>query len=114
MSTKSKVKQRDKYQCQICGDCHEKRYNAGVIVKVQSHHIIPKSESGSNTPDNQITVCDFCHDVLHPQRWHYQFGDKGTFENMESIREDFDKYLKLDHDEQKRIKRELWGQFGIM
>lgn len=114
MSTKSRIKRRDKYQCQICGDFQGRCYDVGVIVKVQSHHITPKSKGGENTIGNQITLCDFCHDILHPQKWYSQFGDKGTFENMEPIREDFDKYLKLDHKEREKIKRDLWKQFGIL
>jgi len=106
MSTKSKVKQRDNYRCQICGDYHGKRYNTGVTVEVHAHHIIPKSEGGTNTPDNLTTLCDFCHDVVHPQKWMYQFGKKGTPKNMNWIRNTFDKYIKhLLPIKQKKIQR---------
>ena len=94
MSTKTKIKQREKYRCQMCGDYQGKIYDSGVIVVVQAHHIIPKSEGGTNLPDNLITLCDFCHDVVTSEKWKYQFGDKGTTENMECIKQNFDWYLK--------------------
>ena len=113
MSTKSKIKQRERYRCQMCGDYQGKIYDSGVIVVVQAHHIIPKSEGGTNMPGNLITLCDFCHDVVTSEKWNSQFGDMGTPENMEWIKQNFEKYLKLDYNKREKIKKDLWEQFGI-
>ena len=113
MSTKSKIKQREGHRCQICSDYQGKKYDSGVIVVVQAHHIIPKSKGGTNMPDNLITLCDFCHDVVTPNKWKYQFGGKGIPENMERFKQSFDRYLELDYVKREKIKKDLWKQFGI-
>ena len=113
MSTKKKVKQRDNYRCQICGDPHGKKYDSRVIVKIQAHHIIPKFLGGKTIPQNEITLCDLCHAVFHKQRWKEYFGDKGKPENMERIKRNYEQYLKLPYEERERIKAEIWRQFGI-
>jgi len=58
-----KVYERDNYTCQRCG------YNSRRSKKsipIQAHHIIPKSNGGSDTMDNLITLCRCCHGVQHP------------------------------------------------
>lgn len=113
MRTKNRRKQIDNYQCQICGDLKGKRYDTLVIVEIQAHHIIPKSEGGKDEFENLITLCDLCHAVVNPQRWKEYFGYKGTTQNMEWIRKEFDEYLKSDIEERERRKRFLWNQFAI-
>ena len=53
---KAYVLHRDKYQCQKC-----KARN----TKLHIHHIVFKSNNGSNTPNNLIVLCKSCHDKLH-------------------------------------------------
>jgi len=113
MSTKKKVKQRDSYQCQICGDRNGKIYDSGVIVKAQAHHIIYKEKGGSNKPDNMVTLCDQCHAVIHKQRWREHFGEKGTSEDLEDIKQNYERFLKLPYEKREKIKREIWKQFRI-
>ena len=94
MRTEIRRKQIDNYQCQICGDWEGKKYNTDVIVKIQAHHIIPRSEDGKTTLGNLITLCDMCHAVFHEQRWREYFGDKGIPENIKWIKEEFEDYIK--------------------
>jgi len=94
MRAEIRRKQIDNYRCQICGDREGKKYDTGVIVEVQAHHIIPRSEGGENTLGNLITLCDMCHAVFHEQRWREYFGDKGVPENMEWIKEEYDDHVK--------------------
>jgi len=107
MSTKKKVKQRDNYQCQICGDFKGKMYFTGICVETEAHHIIPKSKGGLIEPDNFITLCDLCHVVLHSEKWTYQFGDKGAPENMEEIKKEFEDCIRYLNRERKRSKPPL-------
>ncbi len=113
MSTKTKIKQRDKYQCQICGDWQGKEYDNGVRVEVQAHHIIYKSDDGETIPINLITLCDLCHAVLHPEEWRAYWEDKGTEENMGSVKEEFDEYVKLSSEERAKRQKLVWNRFGI-
>lgn len=46
---------RDKYACQICG----KSVKDGVIL--HAHHIIYRSDGGTDRINNLLTVCDKCH-----------------------------------------------------
>ena len=57
-NVKAYVRARDNYQCQNCG--------SGDNLRV--HHIVERSESGSDRPDNLITVCDSCHNLIHQNR----------------------------------------------
>ena len=98
MSTKKFLKKLANYRCQICGDWEGKIYPAfqpGEKVEIQVHHILPRSEGGLTKKENLIVVCDLCHAVFHPQRWKEYFGSKGTPENMEWIKKEFEEYIKL-------------------
>ena len=113
MSTKKKVKQRENSRCQICGDRDGKIYDSGVISEAQVHHIVYKNKGGGNKPDNMVTLCDLCHAVIHEQRWKEYFGNKGTSENMDSIKQNYELYLILPYEKREKIKSELWKQFRI-
>jgi 5-methylcytosine-specific restriction endonuclease McrA len=48
---------RDKYACRHCGLMAKK----GLHV----HHIVPRSQGGSNYVDNLLTLCKECHIEVH-------------------------------------------------
>jgi len=49
---------RDSYICQHCkGKSKDKRLHA--------HHIVYRSNGGSDEPDNLLTLCETCHDKVH-------------------------------------------------
>lgn len=52
---KAFVRARDNYTCQICGE----KSNLRV------HHIQEKSNGGSDRPENLITFCENCHNLIH-------------------------------------------------
>jgi len=56
---RAKVLWRDKYTCQHCPAKEDLR----------AHHIIPRKDGGSNSPQNGITLCNICHDALHHKEW---------------------------------------------
>ena len=51
---------RDNYTCQSCGKSKDK--------VLQTHHIIYRSNGGSNRVDNLITVCTDCHNYKNHQK----------------------------------------------
>ena len=55
-NTKAFVLNRDKYTCQYC------KTKQGTL---EVHHIIFRSNGGSDEPDNLITLCRNCHRELH-------------------------------------------------
>ena len=55
-NVKAYVLDRDQYKCQKC-----KKKN----LKLHVHHIIFKSNGGTNSPENLITLCKDCHSKLH-------------------------------------------------
>jgi len=57
-NTKAKVLNRDNYTCQCCKG--KKKSN-----RLEVHHIIFRSNGGSDEEDNLITLCDTCHTNLH-------------------------------------------------
>ena len=57
-NTKAKVLNRDNYTCQCCKG---KKKDS----KLEVHHIVYRSNNGSNEADNLITLCHTCHKDLH-------------------------------------------------
>jgi 5-methylcytosine-specific restriction endonuclease McrA len=55
-NVKAYVLYRDGYQCQKC------KTQKG---KLHVHHIVFRSNGGTNAPNNLITLCKSCHDKLH-------------------------------------------------
>ena len=53
---RQEVLRRDNHQCQVCG----KEYSGQV------HHILPRSQGGTNELSNLITFCGKCHMVISP------------------------------------------------
>ncbi len=49
------VLQRDSWRCQQCGS----------RTNLQVHHIQLRSQSGSDTDENLITLCASCHSAAH-------------------------------------------------
>ncbi|AEN07183.1 HNH endonuclease [halophilic archaeon DL31] len=59
-----KVKERDNYRCQNCG---QGRGGANDI-EIHAHHIVPLKNGGSNKISNLQTLCEDCHDAVHTDR----------------------------------------------
>ena len=55
-NVKAMVRARDHYTCQCCG-----KKGCGLEV----HHIVYRSNGGSDDPDNLITLCENCHKKVH-------------------------------------------------
>jgi len=64
-NTRAFILNRDRYQCQKC-----KAKN----TKLHVHHIVFRSNDGTDTPSNLITLCSTCHNKLHGGK----FEIKGT------------------------------------
>lgn len=58
------VLHRDNYTCQIC------KKKEGIL---NVHHIIQRKDSGSDNPDNLITLHKDCHDKFHSGEIKYKF-----------------------------------------
>lgn len=54
-SVRKKVYRRDGYRCALCDS----------TKSLQVHHVIPRSEGGSNQLQNLICLCWKCHAVAH-------------------------------------------------
>lgn len=57
-NTKAFILSRDKYICQKCKSCKDG-------LKLNIHHIIFRSNGGTDSPDNLITLCESCHNQIH-------------------------------------------------
>ena len=55
-SRREAVLHRDKYTCQICGKKH---------ARLEVHHIIYRSQGGTDDENNLITLCESCHSAIH-------------------------------------------------
>ena len=58
--TKARVLNRDGYKCKICKGKHKDS-------KLEVHHIIFRSQGGSDEAENLITLCHTCHSALHAE-----------------------------------------------
>lgn len=50
------VLHRDNYTCQVCGKKH---------TRLEVHHIVYRSQGGTDDEDNLITLCKDCHNNIH-------------------------------------------------
>ena len=55
-SRREAVIHRDNYTCQCCGKKH---------VRFEVHHIVFRSQGGTDDEKNLITLCEECHDMIH-------------------------------------------------
>ena len=55
-SRKEAVLNRDNYTCQLCGKKH---------IRLEVHHIIFRSNGGTDDENNLITLCEACHKGIH-------------------------------------------------
>lgn len=83
-NTKAMVLNRDGYTCQCCKGKHKDS-------KLEVHHIIFRSQGGSDESENLITLCHTCHKALHDGKIHPNLKGKvkGTLKyatQMNSIR----------------------------
>lgn len=83
-NTKAMVLNRDGYTCQCCKGKHKDS-------KLEVHHIIYRSQGGSDDESNLITLCHTCHKDLHSGKIIPKFSGKkkGTLKyatQMNSIR----------------------------
>ena len=83
-NTKAMVLNRDNYTCQCCKGKHKDS-------KLEVHHIVFRSQGGSDEESNLITLCHTCHKDLHNGKITPKFSGKkkGTLKyatQMNSIR----------------------------
>lgn len=64
-NTKAMVRARDKYTCAVCKGKHKDG-------RLDVHHIIFRSNGGSDVPENLITLCRTCHEKLHNEEIVYK------------------------------------------
>ncbi|KKN42819.1 hypothetical protein LCGC14_0709510 [marine sediment metagenome] len=62
-NAKAYVLHRDGYRCQrrAKGAVHHR--------KLHVHHVVYKSQGGTDEPGNLLTLCSSCHDALHAGQW---------------------------------------------
>ena len=68
-NTKAMVLNRDNYTCQCCKGKHKDS-------KLEVHHIIYRSQGGSDEESNFITLCHTCHKALHDGKINPNFVGK--------------------------------------
>ena len=68
-NTKAMVLNRDNYTCQCCKGKHKDS-------KLEVHHIIYRSQGGSDEEGNLITLCHTCHKALHDGKINPKFVGK--------------------------------------
>lgn len=59
-AVRRRVLERDNEQCQLCGTSGENR--------LQVHHVTYRSQGGTHTEDNLVTLCWVCHRAVHEGR----------------------------------------------
>jgi len=103
------TKERDGFQCQICGDIEGDPYTI-----LNAHHIVARAEGGSDTLDNLITLCDLCHAVV-TNWWHrFWFGNNTEEERVEmrGARLEYLEFLALDAATRRERQRDIWERWG--
>ena len=66
-ATRKAIYRRDGYRCALCDNTRG----------LQIHHVMHRSQGGSDHPHNLICLCMYCHNVAHGTRFP-QFPDYMT------------------------------------
>ncbi|MBC8276309.1 MAG: HNH endonuclease [Chloroflexi bacterium] len=80
-NVKAYVLHRDNYTCQNCkGKSHERKVSEALTPrkKLCVHHIRFRSEKGTDTPSNLITLCKKCHADVHDGRIEFKSKSSKT------------------------------------
>jgi len=92
-NTKAYVLHRDNHTCQNCKDKSKDK-------RLEVHHIIWRTNGGSDEADNLVTLCKTCHDKVHDNTLSISGGkNKGTLSHatqMNSIRIQLLKHLDCE------------------
>lgn len=48
---------RDDHACVLCGDTRA----------IHLHHVVHRSQGGTNTAENLVCLCPFCHAIVHDE-----------------------------------------------
>jgi len=105
------VFKRDSYICQRCG----KRFNK---YDLSVHHLIPRSEGGSNDLRNLITLCRKCHDIVELTKptfdeiFNYRLG-KGKDMKEKPIKHDIPKDSYVWQPSDKMLEKVLEGKYTL-
>ena len=71
-NVKAYVRYRDGFKCQNPKCPNKTQKN----IRLEVHHKIPRSNGGSNKPDNLITLCEHCHNGIHNGTVDVKFSKK--------------------------------------
>lgn len=69
---------RDNYTCQVCGKSKDKI--------LQTHHIIYRSNGGTDRVDNLITVCTDCHTSANHKKVEFYINGRQNIKKLSSIK----------------------------
>ncbi len=92
------MKKKHNFTCQIC-EKHTFEDKSGDYY-VESHHIIPRSKKGPDTPQNTLVVCANCHKIFDKGnddaqiRAYLEIKRKGIFSDFQIL---FDKKVISEH-----------------
>jgi 5-methylcytosine-specific restriction endonuclease McrA len=74
---RAKILERDKFTCLRCGV--KFRYQKELSV----HHLISRSEGGSNHRSNLVTLCHPCHDIVEIEGYKTSAEIVGSYDEVE-------------------------------
>lgn len=58
---------RDDFRCRCCG--RQGRYESTVAAKaLHRHHVVYRSKQGVDTIENLVTLCAYCHALIHARQ----------------------------------------------
>lgn len=103
------TKERNHWQCQICGDRKGDPY-----CQLHAHHVIPRAEGGADALWTLITLCDLCHAVV-TRRWFkpwFGFAAIAHRDELEGFRQTFLAFLALPLDERTATQQRMWAILG--
>ena len=92
-NVKMYVRYRDRYTCKMCGSNSR---------KLEVHHIVPKEDTGSDSPKNLVTLCKRCHNKTKGRELEYKaqvlkaIGSTGMHMSGTAQVNSFKEYIKLN------------------
>ena len=92
------VYRRDNYTCQDCGTKN---------TKLNAHHRTPRSEGGTDDLYNLDSLCDYCHEDIHP--WLKKKRDYSTGYEKKYLWDEEEEEVAYDFDAPIYLNEALWS-----
>jgi hypothetical protein len=91
----------------------------GSTKELNHHHLVPRANGGSEEPENLVTLCAECHDLVHSRPYHWRELWQVGIARAKSNGWKPGRPLSVDREEIRRLRdqgvspEKIWKMLGV-